>query len=212
MLRADRTMTEQMFECGIIKVLCCTATLAWGVNLPAHTVIIKGNTTLHISFLSVLFFSFLSFSFLFCSFPLFRFSPPFFTFPFFSFPLFYSFRLFLIVTSFSFSSGTELYDPERGGFVDLGILDVLQVSFTFIFILFLFTLCLHLVYCYLTLFRLIYVHSISLYLTYLHLVFFISLLTTHEIISSHFIQYPIMSLSSLSSHFLPNSSDLQLLP
>ena len=23
--------------------------------------------------------------------------------------------------------GTELYDPERGGFVDLGILDVLQV-------------------------------------------------------------------------------------
>ena len=44
MLRADRTLTEQMFECGIIKVLCCTATLAWGVNLPAHTVIIKGIT------------------------------------------------------------------------------------------------------------------------------------------------------------------------
>ncbi len=42
MLRADRSLVEQLFECGLIKVLCCTATLAWGVNLPAHTVIIKG--------------------------------------------------------------------------------------------------------------------------------------------------------------------------
>ncbi len=64
MLRADRSLTEQMFEAGLLRVLCCTATLAWGVNLPAHTVIIKG---------------------------------------------------------------TELYDPERGGFVDLSILDVVQI-------------------------------------------------------------------------------------
>ena len=42
MLRADRSLTERLFADGLIKVLCCTATLAWGVNLPAHTVIIKG--------------------------------------------------------------------------------------------------------------------------------------------------------------------------
>lgn len=42
MLRADRNLTEKMFAAGAIKVLCCTATLAWGVNLPAAVVIIKG--------------------------------------------------------------------------------------------------------------------------------------------------------------------------
>ena len=71
MLRNDRKLTEQMFADGAIKVLSCTATLAWGklskllendvfkhkaalshiifflhiylgINLPAHTVIIKG--------------------------------------------------------------------------------------------------------------------------------------------------------------------------
>ncbi|KAI0660865.1 Sec63-domain-containing protein [Cubamyces menziesii] len=42
MLRTDRNMMERMFEARAIKVLCCTATLAWGVNLPAHAVIIKG--------------------------------------------------------------------------------------------------------------------------------------------------------------------------
>ena len=42
MLRTDRTLSENMFYDGIVRVMCCTATLAWGVNLPAHTVIIKG--------------------------------------------------------------------------------------------------------------------------------------------------------------------------
>ncbi|KAF9646774.1 Sec63-domain-containing protein [Thelephora ganbajun] len=42
MLRSDRNMMERMFEARAIKVLCCTATLAWGVNLPAHAVVIKG--------------------------------------------------------------------------------------------------------------------------------------------------------------------------
>jgi activating signal cointegrator complex subunit 3 len=64
MLRSDRTMMERFFSQGYIKVLCCTATLAWGVNLPAHTVIIKG---------------------------------------------------------------TQLYIPQKGGFTDLGMLDVQQI-------------------------------------------------------------------------------------
>ena len=41
MLRQDRNLVERYFAAGHIKVLCCTATLAWGVNLPAHAVIIK---------------------------------------------------------------------------------------------------------------------------------------------------------------------------
>lgn len=64
MLRQDRSMVEKLFADGLIKVLVCTATLAWGVNLPAHAVIIKG---------------------------------------------------------------TEIYDSKHGSFVDLGILDVLQI-------------------------------------------------------------------------------------
>lgn len=64
MARADRNFVERIFSEGAIKVLCCTATLAWGVNLPAAAVVIKG---------------------------------------------------------------TQLYSSEAGKFVDLGILDVLQI-------------------------------------------------------------------------------------
>ncbi|KAI8927207.1 Sec63 Brl domain-containing protein [Entophlyctis helioformis] len=42
MSRVDRTLVEDLFGDGHIQVLVSTATLAWGVNLPAHTVIIKG--------------------------------------------------------------------------------------------------------------------------------------------------------------------------
>lgn len=40
--RADRASAEEVFRTGCAQVLVSTATLAWGVNLPAHTVIIKG--------------------------------------------------------------------------------------------------------------------------------------------------------------------------
>lgn len=42
MTKRDRKMVEDLFAAGYLQVLCSTATLAWGVNLPAHTVIIKG--------------------------------------------------------------------------------------------------------------------------------------------------------------------------
>ena len=64
MLRSDRDLAERTFAAGATRVLCCTATLAWGVNLPAYAVIIKG---------------------------------------------------------------TDVYNAEAGKFVDLGILDVLQI-------------------------------------------------------------------------------------
>ncbi|CAN8318015.1 unnamed protein product [Cochlearia groenlandica] len=40
--RGDRQIVEDQFRLGNVQVLVSTATLAWGVNLPAHTVIIKG--------------------------------------------------------------------------------------------------------------------------------------------------------------------------
>lgn len=41
LIRPDRNIIERMFRDGHIRVLVCTATLAWGVNLPAHAVIIR---------------------------------------------------------------------------------------------------------------------------------------------------------------------------
>ncbi|KAJ6875213.1 hypothetical protein NC652_034824 [Populus alba x Populus x berolinensis] len=38
----DRSLVEELFANNKIQVLVCTSTLAWGVNLPAHLVIIKG--------------------------------------------------------------------------------------------------------------------------------------------------------------------------
>ncbi|XP_030842191.1 U5 small nuclear ribonucleoprotein 200 kDa helicase isoform X2 [Strongylocentrotus purpuratus] len=64
MTRLDRTLVEDLFADRHIQVLVSTATLAWGVNLPAHTVIIKG---------------------------------------------------------------TQIYNPEKGRWVELGPLDVLQM-------------------------------------------------------------------------------------
>ncbi|CAJ0576483.1 unnamed protein product, partial [Mesorhabditis spiculigera] len=40
--RSDRLLMEKMFAQGYIQVLFCTSTLAWGVNLPAHAVVIRG--------------------------------------------------------------------------------------------------------------------------------------------------------------------------
>ncbi|XP_065316283.1 activating signal cointegrator 1 complex subunit 3-like [Gordionus sp. m RMFG-2023] len=42
LMRSDRNTIEKCFSDGLVKVLVCTSTLAWGVNLPAHCVMIKG--------------------------------------------------------------------------------------------------------------------------------------------------------------------------
>jgi pre-mRNA-splicing helicase BRR2 len=42
MARVDRELVEGLFAGKHIQILVSTATLAWGVNMPAHTVIIKG--------------------------------------------------------------------------------------------------------------------------------------------------------------------------
>lgn len=40
--RSERNFMESTFKSGIIRILCTTSTLAWGVNMPANCVIIKG--------------------------------------------------------------------------------------------------------------------------------------------------------------------------
>ena len=39
---SDRTTVERLFVHQNIMVLVCTSTLAWGVNFPAHLVVVKG--------------------------------------------------------------------------------------------------------------------------------------------------------------------------
>lgn len=43
--KRERSVVEDLFAQGHLQVLVSTATLAWGVNLPAHTVVIKGTET-----------------------------------------------------------------------------------------------------------------------------------------------------------------------
>lgn len=38
----DRMAIQQGFEQGMLSVICCTSTLAVGINLPCHTVVLKG--------------------------------------------------------------------------------------------------------------------------------------------------------------------------
>ena len=42
LVEADRSIVEELFVNNKIQILVATSTLAWGVNTPAHLVIIKG--------------------------------------------------------------------------------------------------------------------------------------------------------------------------
>ncbi|EFX04375.1 dead deah box DNA helicase [Grosmannia clavigera kw1407] len=47
MERQDRASVEDAFLRGHLSIICCTSTLAVGINLPCHTVILKGTMGYH---------------------------------------------------------------------------------------------------------------------------------------------------------------------
>lgn len=42
MSSADKELIQELFTTGKITILICTATLAWGINVPAYMTILKG--------------------------------------------------------------------------------------------------------------------------------------------------------------------------
>ena len=47
LVESDRKIVERLFLTQKIQILIATSTLAWGVNFPAHLVIIKGTEYYH---------------------------------------------------------------------------------------------------------------------------------------------------------------------
>lgn len=106
-------------------MLVCTATLAWGVNLPAHTVVIK--VCLCVDQLSPMLAAFTNGWFLYNQTSLCNLCQEKF--------LFWEIIKWCIYIAFPYSSiysvnfqGTQLYDAKAGGWKDLGMLDVMQVN------------------------------------------------------------------------------------